>query len=389
MKELLDILKESRHLAEKNQTYALATVVKIGGSTYRRPGARMLISADGEHWGTISGGCLEGEVAAQAMQVIEEGQARLIPFDLEDDDIVLGFGAGCNGIVHVLVQPILPEDRSTPIDALNLCIRERRNGVLATIVADEREVADSVGKQLLFMEAGPATPTTVQHEIADLIIERSRQLLEKELTEPQMYGWHSELIQIAGRSVDVLFEIVRPPVRLFIFGEGHDVRAMVDQANLLGWRVVIVGRKPIDVLQRRFPSAEDWKFLMHPEQTLKIIATDPRSAALVMNHSYVRDKRVMQELLQSNIPFIGMLGPRERISAMIDELGSEGRVLNPEDLRRVFGPVGLDIGTETPEEIALAAVSEIQSVLHDRNGGPLRDRQGPIHTERNPIESFY
>ena len=388
MKELLNILAESRRLASAGKPYALATVVKIGGSTYRRPGARMLTSEDGAHWGTISGGCLEGEVAMQALNVLESGRAQLIPFDLEDDDIVLGFGAGCNGIVHVLIQPI-DNAGPSPVEALNQCIVERRSGVLATVISDDQDGSDRIGTHLLQFEGGNWGSSSMPSELVDAVTGPGRLLLDQEINTGQMYLWHTDRISIAGHSIEVLYEIVRPPIHLYIFGEGHDVRAVVDQATLMGWQVTIVGRKPIDVLQHRFPTASDWIFMMHPEQAGDLVDADSRSSALVMNHTYVRDRTVLQALLTSAIPFIGMLGPRERTSAMVEELAEEGIAPESEDWKRVFGPVGLDVGTETPEEIALAAIAEIQAVLHHRDGGSLRNRNAPIHAERNPIESFY
>ena len=125
MKELLDILNKAQQLRDEGKQFAIATVVKIGGSTYRRPGARMLISEDGSKWGTISGGCLEGEVAQRAIEVIETGKPVLVPFNLEEDDIVLGFGTGCNGIVHVLIQPHQEKAKSGIINfIITLCCCE-------------------------------------------------------------------------------------------------------------------------------------------------------------------------------------------------------------------------------------------------------------------------
>ena len=138
------------------------------------------------------------------------------------------------------------------------------------------------------------------------------------------------------------------------------------QASLIGWRVTVVGRKPVDVLSSRFPDAFSHLFMMHPNQVGDLISPDARSAALVMNHTYVRDKSLMAELLTSSIPYIGMLGPRERTETMLDELGQEGTHFTDAQLDRLFGPVGLDIGTETPEEIALSVIAEVQAVLHRR-----------------------
>ena len=185
MKELLSILSQANHLSQKNQRYAIATVVKIGGSTYRRPGARMLITEEGEHWGTISGGCLEGEVAQQALQVIETQQARLLPFNLEEDDIVLGFGTGCNGIVHVLIQPIPPDTSQSCVDALVHCIHHRQRGVMATIISHvqseetQTEGSSCIGQHVVLLEDQSPGPSTYETETNGPVLSTCTSILEK------------------------------------------------------------------------------------------------------------------------------------------------------------------------------------------------------------------
>lgn len=396
MKELIQILDQARQLSEANRSFALATVVRIGGSTYRRPGARMLVADDGQRWGALSGGCLEGEVALRAMDVIESGKPQLIPFDLADDDIVLGFGTGCDGVVHVLIQPILAGQSPTVIDALNYSIEHRKTSVLATIIADTSANEQHLGKYVIVSEQDAVGPSTLESTRQQLIVPHCQTFLLQEINDPQMYLWHtlsieSQKSETDGRpetdTFEVLFEFVRPPIRLFIFGEGYDVHAVVAQAALMGWEIVIVGRKPVDVLKERFPLASDWLFLMHPEEVGNLVTPDARSAALVMNHTYARDRDLMFYLAGSPIPYIGMLGPRERTKNM---LADEHRPAPVEsiDTNKLFGPVGLDIGTETPEEIALSAIAEIQAVLHQRNGASLRGRQSPIHSVRTPIDAI-
>ena len=387
MKELLNILDKAKKLDLSGAPFALATVVKIGGSTYRRPGARMLIDDTGQRWGAISGGCLEGEVAQRAIQTLETGAPQLAPFNLQDDDIVLGFGTGCNGVVHVLIQPILPGTPHSPIDALQYCIAHRQNGVLATVI-NAPENSDLLGRYTLLLQDESHGPSSFPESMHSSIWPFSQQLMEKEISEGQMYLWHTHQIETAHGPVEVLFEIVRPPIQLTIFGEGHDVHAVVSLARQMGWEVKIVGRKPVDFLAERFPEATSHQFLMHPEDVLDHLQFDGRSAALVMNHTYQRDKVLMQHLLDSEIPYIGMLGPRERTAMMLDELADTAGPFSTTKEAKLFGPVGLDIGTETPEEIALSAIAEIQAVLHRRPGAPLKTRTGPIHATRNPISSF-
>ena len=388
MKELLGILQQARSLKAKEKKYALATVVKIGGSTYRRPGARMLISEEGERWGTISGGCLEGEVAKRAVEAIEAGQPVLVPFDLEEDDIILGFGTGCNGIVHVLIQPQDANDPEALIEALDFCMNHREASVIASVINVPAEAPALLGQHLLLLEGDEQGPSKMDATLREALTDQGRGFLQEEKADGQMYLWHTRQVETSQGEVEVLFEIVRPPVSLYIFGEGHDVHAMLAQGLLLGWDVTIIGRKPVPVLSERFPKARDWKFLMHPEQVLDLVTPDARSAALVMNHTYIRDREIMQRLLISSIPYVGMLGPKERTRQMMEDLSEKDEALSEESLERLFAPLGLDIGTETPEEIALSAVSEIQAILHRRVGASLRKRQSPIHASRVPIEAL-
>ena len=310
-----------------------------------------------------------------------------MPFDLEEDDIVLGFGTGCNCIVHVLIQPHNPEAPHTLLQALNYCISHRRTSVLATVI-NAPESLNILGDHLSLMDDNEPGSSSLSEDFHSLLLPKSRQFLEEELSRGQMYLWHTHAFQTAEGEVEVLFEIVRPPIHLNIFGEGHDVHAVLAQARLLGWHVTIIGRKPVEVLQDRFPQATNWMFLMHPDQVLDIISPDARSAGLVMNHTYVRDRDIMQKLLASDIPYIGMLGPKERTEQMLADFQEKDQSPSPELMDKLFGPVGLDIGTETPEEIALSAISEIQAVLHRRQGASLRERNSPIHSTRIPIESI-
>lgn len=386
MRELLQILHQARQFSEAGRSFALATVVKIGGSTYRRPGARMLVSDEGERWGALSGGCLEGEVAQQALDVIATGKPQLVPFDLAEDDIVLGFGTGCNGIVHVLIQPLLPQQQFSVIDALRFCVKQRKTCLMATVIDASPAAEIALGNHLIRSEDGASGPSTIPAQYAEDIIAQSEQFQEEEAINPQMYLWHTRSFSTPNGAIQVLFEFVRPPVKLYIFGEGYDVHAVVAQAALMGWDVIIVGRKPVDILKDRFPQARDWKFLMHPQDVLDHIAPDNRSAGLIMNHMFSRDQDILHALLNSPIPYIGMLGPKERTRQMLtsDDLPLP---LPEEKAFKVFGPVGLDIGTETPEEIALSAIAEIQAVLHKRHGTSLRKRESPIHNSRAPLEN--
>lgn len=374
MKELADMLTEAHRLRDAHHPFALATVVKINGSSYRRPGARMLITQDAKTYGTISGGCLEQEVAQQALPLMERGTPEVHVFDLSDDDLILGFGIGCDGTVHVLIEPV-PARELGPLAWVDHCLTHRTRGIIAT-VSDAPENADLLGQRLFIPEEGVA-----EGQIGDASVKA----MIREMAPALLSGDHSQIrtVETDAGPVDVLCELVHPPVRLTIFGGGHDVRPVVRIARHLGWHVTVVGRKPIDELERSFPEANDHVFLMNPEEIHDHVTFDARTPVVVMNHNYVRDKTLIHQLLTVPVPYIGALGPRHRTERITDELRSEDATLTDADFDVLHGPVGLDIGTETPQEIALAIVAEVQAVLSGRSAQKLRERDGTIH-ERVP-----
>lgn len=370
MKEQAAILAEAQRLCRDGTPFALATVVKINGSAYRRPGARMLVTPGGTTVGTISGGCLEQEVAQHALQVIEGGAPRVETFDLGDDDLILGFGIGCDGIVHVLIEPVGNGRASNPLVLLEECLERRVPGVLATIIdAPDRE---ALAQHLLQFEDGRTRGHVDRAPVAGSIQEDASRILTNRRPQIQRYPVGEDV-------VEVLFDLVEPPIHLLVFGTGHDVRPVVRIAKELGWRVTVVGRKPEDELAGRFPTADAHVFLMNPEDARAAVSLDARSPAVVMNHNYVRDKTLIGELLAAEAPYVGALGPRHRTERIVEELRAEHDALPEVRFERLHGPVGLDLGTETPEEIALAIAAEVQAVLHGRSAQKLREREGRIH----------
>ncbi len=371
MKELADMLAEARRLCDAGQPFALATVVQINGSSYRRPGARLLVAPDGTTHGTISGGCLEGEVAERALALMDAGASPEVhAFDLSDDDLILGFGIGCDGTVHVLIEP-MPAGEMGPLAWVDRCVRRRTRGLIATVSAAPDDT-DLLGQRMLVLADGTLEGGTRDAPLNDAIRTAAPDVLDANRSQIRT-------IDTSAGPAEVLFEVVRPPVHLLLFGDGHDVRPVVRIAKELGWQVTVVGRKPVDTLAPQFPEADDHVFLMNPGDVADYISPDARTPAVVMNHQYERDKTLIQHLLAAPVPYIGALGPRERTARITDALQADAPALDDARLDRLHGPVGLDIGTETPQEIALAIVAEIQAVLQDRPAQRLREREGPIH----------
>ena len=370
MKELADMLAEAHRLREAGRPFALATVVKINGSSYRRPGARMLITPAGTTYGTISGGCLEQEVAQRAQSLMDSGLPEVHVFDLSDDDLILGFGIGCDGTVHVLIEPV-PAGTLGPLGWVERCLAHRTRGLIAT-VSGAPASSDLLGQRLFATEDG-----SVEGHIDNPTVEAA---VRREAV-PLLRGGRSQIhtVDADAGPVDVLCELVRPPVRLAIFGSGHDVRPVTRIARQLGWTVVVVGSKPAAELARSFPEAADHVFLMNPDEMHDHVALDARTPVVVMTHNYLRDKALIHALLAAPVPYVGALGPRDRTAHITEALRSENPALTDADFDVLHGPVGLDIGTETPQEIALAIVAEVQAVLSGRSAQKLREREDAIH----------
>lgn len=292
MKEIDDIIREWRR--RRGQPLALATLVRARGSSYRRPGARMLICPDGATAGSLSGGCLEEEVARRAFEVLRTGVPNLMSFDTR-----LRFG--CNGAIEIFVEAV-PDDFLTEVAAH---VDGRRGYRTATVFAGKE---NELGSRIL--SAGEPAP------------------------------------------VGAFVQDIQSPIQLIIFGDGPDSAPLRCFAETLGWRVLEVDQ------------ASD----LPPRG-------DERTAAVVKSHNYGRDFAALQHLLSLNLRYVGLLGPRQRRDQLVNALLDAGVSIDSE----LFAPAGFDLGAEAPEEIALAIVSEIQSVVASASGEPLRDRKAPIH----------
>ncbi|HEV8338251.1 MAG TPA: XdhC family protein [bacterium] len=375
MKELRDILEAVDAGMARGERMALATIISVRGSTYRREGARLLVAGSGAMVGNISGGCLEGDIAVVADQVMGDGTPRLATYDLTaDDDVVWGLGLGCNGAVDVFVEPV--EMASEFLRMVRRTMEEDAAAVVALVVAGTAGVAP--GSRLILHEDGRAEGDLGDRAAAD----RLRRTMDAALREGRSAR---RRIPAQEGDLDVFIEVLRPPIRLVVCGAGHDAIPVVTQATALGWRVVVVDKRDAFLTQERFPGATFLKAAF--AQAGMEIPVDGRTAVLVMTHNYLNDRDVLRWLLTGPDPlpfYLGMLGPRERTEKLLKDLASEGVAPSAEAQARLFGPVGLDLGSEGPEEIALSALAEILAVDRARSAGFLRDRPGSIHAPVSP-----
>lgn len=367
MSDLAEILATSSSLRQQNEAFAIATVSRIDGPAYRRPGARMLVHMNGKTTGAISSGCLEDEVAQHAIEVIEQGTPRVLRFDITGADPILGFGSGCGGTVYILVERVTPSRSDDPLFLIQTCRERRMNAVLATLISGTGTFASGLARHRLYPDADDLIGMSIFPDIEDQIAKDARDTLAGGPTTIRR-------INRAGDSAEILYERIDPPIRLLLFGNGHDVGPIVRFGVLLGWEVLVVGNRSAGELSALFPEATRHYFIMHPEDIHQRISLDNRSAVVIMNHNYLRDREFLSLLYDAPSPYIGILGPRSRTDRMLEDLHK-----NESESDHLRAPVGLDLGAETPEEIALSIVSEIQAVFNGRAGGSLTRRSEPIH----------
>ena len=391
MKELQDILKAFEQCKNSDECVAIATLVKAQGSTYRRPGARMLMTSQGQIVGSLSGGCLEGDVFEQAQEVMTSGKPIVVQYDtMSDEDIIWGLGLGCNGIVQILIERLEEQNKLNHLAFLSECLHYRQMGVLATVFHAEGQVKAQVGNRLMLHPDG-----TVKSDIEDAdLVAQIRDDVEKALDESRS---KVKVYPLLTGEAEVFIEVIQPPVPLMIFGAGHDVVPLVRLAQELGWYVTVIDSRQADGTRERFQTADEViltrtesirdrvsEAVATLESSVRLpsadrIQLDNRTVAVVMTHNYLHDIEILKILLPSPVRYLGILGPKSRTEKLLQDLQEQGITPTENQLQRFYSPVGLNIGADTPEEIALSIVAEIQAVLTNHSGGSLRNKLGPIH----------
>ncbi len=329
MKELRKILDA---IDQPGPPAALATLVQVEGSSYRRPGARLLVGADGRRAGSISGGCLEDDVAAHAQTVLADGKPRVVSYDTTtENDLVWGVGLGCHGVVHLLVEPV------PAAPAWAAALRENFRRRVATDLA------------VVWREPDPARLGT---------------RLAAELP--------------PAAAARAFRQAIPPPTALIVLGAGDDARPLVHMAAELGWQVTVADPRPALATRARFPDAAD-VMVIRPEDAPGRLTVDADTLAVVMTHHYRHDVPLLRALLPLPLAYLGLLGPRLRAERILADLDAAGLAVTPDMRARLHAPVGLDLGAEAPAEVALAILAEMTAVRAARDARPLRDRTAPIH----------
>jgi xanthine dehydrogenase accessory factor len=321
----------------------------------------MLITRDRWVAGSVSGGCVEQDVMRKGWWRTRTGGPRLVSYDSRsNDELGWGLGVGCDGTVDVLLEPA----KSEGLDAIEFiahCYDTQQRGALATLFGS----AERMGSHVAVAANGAVLSDDLDRATRDGLAEQCRRVLE---------GGASTVASCIPETgpAEVLVEVVLPPPRLFVVGSGHDAVPVVGIARAVGWEVVVCEPSTRYTTRERFVQADELLVAEPLELAARVDSSD-RAIVVVMSHDYERDRACLSALLDTNVVYIGMLGPKRRSARMLSELGME----RPDP--RVHAPVGLALGAETPQEIALAIVSEIQAVLTGAPGSPLREQEGAIH----------
>ena len=372
MKEIREIINAYNKAKKNEKRLALATLVHLNGSSYRRPGARMIVDEEGQLTGAISGGCLEGDALRKAVFCIHTQTPKLVVYDTSDEeDATIGIQLGCSGIIQVLFEPIDEHNPLNPIELLKKAIHKRQNTVLVTLYASQIKKGDTVGTSMLIEDSGEFHNNSTFQFVPEPLMQDIKETLTVKKSSFKSY-------QQNDNTFNAFLSFISPPISLVIVGAGNDAIPLQSIAETLGWEVTIVDGRHTYAKIERFSSACQI-IVSKPEQVLQQIPIDDKTVFVLMTHNYNYDYAILKALLGKNIPYIGALGPKKKLDNMINDLKAENIILNEKQKNILYGPVGLEIGAETPAEIALSITAEIMSVMNNKKGGSLRNLLTEIH----------
>lgn len=354
-KETAEVLSRLAELTSAGRRAALATVVHIVGSAYRRPGAKFLIEETGDTLGSVSGGCLEADVREVAMGVLATGRPSLRHYSTGADEyVVWGLGLGCNGLVDVFIQSATEGPLADLEETLRGLLAGDAPFAVATVVD-----GDGVGQTLI------VTPDSVYGSLGSVDLDVLAVEKARALAPASRSGVHA----VGGRRV--FYEVLPPPPHLLVCGAGDDARPLVAYAADAGFRVTLVDHRRGLMEPSWFPQAARL-ILGRPEESVAGLPPDEHSLAVVKTHSLAHDREWVRRLLAAGLPYVGVLGPRARTKSILKEIGMPGD-------GRVFGPVGLDLGADGPRQVALSIVAELLAFTAGREPKHLAERKEAIH----------
>lgn len=376
MREIDSIITSYEAAKSSNLPCVLATVVHVEGSSYRRAGARMLVDENGRMTGAISGGCLEGDALRKALHALHKNENKLVTYDTSDEnDAIVGAQLGCNGVIQVLFEPVDVEQSENPIELLKQASGKKQSMIIGTFFHLDKS-QNQIGTTFLIDHNLDVVGKNADSVIHNQIIEDCRVALSEQSSLFREY--------LIGKEHHYIFlEVFTQPTTLVLVGAGNDAQILARMAEELGWNVIVTDGRPTHASNDRFASSCQ-VVVAKPEEVLNQVEISGRTVFVLMTHNYQYDLSVLKTLLnEPEIPYIGILGPMKKYQRMLEDLANGGIRPDEKTLERIYAPVGLEIGAETPAEIGLSILSEIQSVLTGTPGGQLKKKDGPIHLKKN------
>jgi len=365
---LPSLISTYHRLKQDHDELLLATIIETTGSTYRKAGARMLITREDSFFGLLGGGCFEADLLAHAKQVFKTGTSRLVFYDMRaPEDEIWGLGLGCNGAVRILMELVRSHDDVHALALIDRALARKERHVLLTVCESEHPGWRQGDSTLIGIKDG--VPTDLPDDLPLAVREAVQRSCH---SGTNLFAAH----EVDGRNVSFFSCEIKPPFHLLIIGAGPDAAPVIRFSRELGWEITLVDYREAFLGQEDFRESVN-KVLSIPDELSGKLALDRLDAIVLMTHKIEYDERYLRQLTGTSARYIGLLGPAARRDRLLESLGTSGQ-----DIRdRIFGPVGLDIGGELPEEIALSLVAEIQAVLYQRDGKPLHDKSTPLHGE--------
>ncbi len=361
MKEIKQIISTYDRLKTSGLKLALARVIDIKESSYRRIGARMLVSENGVWVGGISGGCLEGDALQKAQNAIYRNKASIVTYDTTDsDDNQIGIGLGCEGVIDVLYTPIDISDNNNEIEQLREIVLRDEPAILLRVL-DSESLDQNSNSKVIYNDESDISFAHISDQLLNDYLDEIRAKRSS-----QVFNINTA----ENRVQKILLEYLKPEIKLIVIGDNYDAAALCTIADEMGWMITIVGRKrkitkPMMAVASAICEYED----------LASVALDEYTAVVLMTHDYARDLDLIPTIVSKGAFYFGILGPAKRREKLIRDL--DDKFSN--EISDVYSPVGLDIGAETPEEIAISIIAEILAVSRSRHGHSLKDRITPIH----------
>ncbi|MGW0609182.1 XdhC family protein [Streptomyces sp. NPDC002788] len=375
---MLDIAEELNRWVEQGRDFAVATVVAVGGSAPRMPGAALAVDADGTAIGSVSGGCVEGAVYELCEQALRDGETVLERFGYSDDD-AFAVGLTCGGVIDILVTPVRAADPVRPVVASALTAAARGEAAaVARIVSGPRELT---GRALLVGPDGSCDGGFGAHpELDRTVAAEAGAFLDAGRTGTLEIG---EQGSRCGAPLTVLIESSVPAPRMIVFGAIDFASALVRIGKFLGYHVTVCDARPVFATRTRFPEADeivvDW-----PHRYLERTDVDGRTVLCVLTHDAKFDVPLLKLALRLPVAYVGAMGSRRTHLDRNARLREAG--VTELELSRLHSPIGLDLGARTPEETALSIASEIVAGRRGGSGVSLTGAHTPIHHEPEPKE---